>query len=93
MSGWELTHQDEAAGTVGTVTAPDCLLWEETEERLRGGSRMVTDGDGHMTGPGQLPWEHQGEGNEYFLLYVCFNSITALSSGSLIHFLKNMSTI
>lgn len=42
-SGW---------GTVGTLTAPDCLLWEQTEERQQG---RLWDGDGwrrphHRTG-------------------------------------------
>lgn len=54
---------NDTSGTVGPLTAPDCLLWEQTEERLQGSSWMVMDGDGHMTGPGQLPWEHQLEGN------------------------------
>lgn len=37
-----MTHQNEAAGTVGTLTAPDCLFWEQTTET----TRRIADGDG-----------------------------------------------
>lgn len=47
-----MTHQDEI---VGTATATDYLLWEQTEELQRGAQMEM---DGHR-GLGQLPWEHQ----------------------------------
>lgn len=49
-----MTHQDEAAGAVDTLTASDCLMWKETAG-LQGDSLMVTGGDEYMTGLGQLP--------------------------------------
>lgn len=61
-----MTHEDEAQ-----LAAPDCLLWEQTEERRQEGSWTVMDGDGHMTGPGQLPWEHQLEDKQCFLFLKC----------------------
>lgn len=37
-----MTHRDEAAGTVGTLTASDSLMWG----RDSGAMRSLPDGDG-----------------------------------------------